>query len=287
MRIADNELAAQGRITVLGVTGFIGSHLARRLQDLGGEVFAPHRTDSLTGIDLGDVIYCVGLTADFRSHPFEAAEAHACHLLRVLRDSRCRSFVYLSSTRVYGRNAGPAREDDAVQVNSLNPEDLYNISKLMGESLALTWGGKTAVVRLSNVYGEDFASPNFLSTIIRQAVSTAKITLETSLDSEKDYISIHDVVDGLIRITLRGQHNIYNLASGTNVSNDQLTKRISQLSDCQVGFAPGAVRVKFPVINIDRMRSEFGFQPRSILDELSHLVDAYGRHRAIEKSNAR
>jgi nucleoside-diphosphate-sugar epimerase len=238
-------------------------------------------------MDLGDVIYCIGLTADFRSHPFEAAEAHACHLLRILRDCRCRSFVYLSSTRVYGKNAGPAREDDAVQVNSLKPEDLYNISKLMGESLALAWGGKTAVVRLSNVYGEDFGSRNFLSTIISQAVTTAKIILETSPDSEKDYISIHDVVDGLIQITLRGQQTIYNLASGTNVSNEQLTRRISELSDCRVAFVPGGHRVKFPVINIDRMRSEFGFQPRDVLDELSHLVDAYGKHHASEKSSAR
>jgi nucleoside-diphosphate-sugar epimerase len=285
MKIADHELTAQRRITVLGATGFIGSHLARRLQELDVNLFAPRRTDTLAGMDLGDVIYCIGLTADFRSHPFETAEAHACHLLRVLRDSRCRSFVYLSSARIYERNATPAREDDAVQVSSLNPGDLYNISKLMGESLALAWKGKTAVVRLSNVYGEDFASQNFLSNIINQAVTTAKIIVETSPDSEKDYISIHDVVDGLTQITLRGQQSIYNLASGMNVSNDELTRRISQVSNCQVAFAPGGVRVKFPVINIDRMRSEFGFQPRNVLDELSNLVDSYKRHHAREKSS--
>lgn len=287
MTLVNHELAAQRRITLLGATGFIGSHLARRLQELGMNVFAPHRTDSLTGMDLGDVIYCVGLTADFRSHPFEAVEAHACHLLHVLRDNRCRSFVYLSSARIYERNAAPAREDDPVQVSSLNPGDLYNISKLMGESLSLVWGGKTAVVRLSNVYGEDFASQNFLSTVINQAVSTAKVTLKTSPDSEKDYVSIHDVVDGLIQITLRGRQNIYNLASGTNVSNGELTRRISELIDCEVAYDPAAARVKFPVIDIDRMRSEFGFQPRSVLDDLSNLVDSYRRHYALEKSSRR
>ncbi len=55
------------------------------------------------GADLGHAFYCIGLTADFRSRPFETIEAHCGLLKEVLSGSRFSSFVYLSSTRVYAR----------------------------------------------------------------------------------------------------------------------------------------------------------------------------------------
>jgi len=40
-----------------------------------------------------------------------------------------------------------------------------------------------------------------------------------------------------------------------------------------LGDAPeGAPVVAFPTVSIDRVRSEFGFAPRSVLSDLPHLV---------------
>lgn len=262
-------------ITVLGASGFIGSALARRLTGMGLTSLAPDRKQKLTGANLGDIIYCVGLTADFRSRPFETVEAHVEHLVHVLRDCDFQSLVYLSSTRVYRNQAGLASEDDSLSVDSSNPDDLYSISKLMGESVALSCGRKVRVVRLSNVYGPDFTSENFLSLMLRDAVSKKQFTVRTSPESEKDYISINDVVGGLIKITREGKHNVYNLASGVNVSNQQLTQRLSELTKCRIDFDPLAVKQCFPRVSIDRMRSEFGFQPSSVLDDLGDLIESY------------
>jgi nucleoside-diphosphate-sugar epimerase len=262
-------------ITVLGASGFIGSALVRRLAGIGLTCLTPDKKQKLTGTNLGNIIYCVGLTADFRTRPFETVEAHVSHLVHVLRDCEFQSLVYLSSTRVYRNQTGLATEDDSLSVNSSNPDDLYNISKLMGESVALSCNRKVKVVRLSNVYGLDFTSENFLSLMLRDAVSKKQFTVRTSPDSEKDYISINDVADGLIKITREGKHNVYNLASGVNVSNQQLTQRLSELTNCQITFDPSMTRRSFPRIRIDRMRSEFGFQPSSVLDDLGMIIESY------------
>lgn len=262
-------------ITVLGASGFIGHRLNERLGELDLERYAPARDEDLSGKHLGDVIYCIGLTADFRSRPFDTVEAHICKLLEVLRNSDFDSLLYLSSTRLYGAGECSTDEQSALRVAPLNPNDLYNVSKAMGESLALNSGHLTRVARISNVYGADFTSENFLSTIIRQAVTGRKIVLQTSDASAKDYISLSDVVDGLIDIATRGRQQIYNLASGVNVSNGELVESLRRLTDCGVEFASTAPTVRFPRINIERMRDEFDFKPAPLLGDLAHLVDLY------------
>jgi nucleoside-diphosphate-sugar epimerase len=264
-------------ITVLGASGFIGSHLVKRLEELGKPFAAPDRDESTSTRNAGDLIYCIGLTSDFRSRPFDTVRAHVCKLLEILQNWEFDSLLYLSSTRLYGTGKQQASEGDSLQVNSLNPSDLYNISKAMGESLSLSCGKKTRVVRLSNVYGNDLTSENFLPSVIKDALSKKKVKLQTSADSAKDYVNISDVVDGLINIATKGEHTIYNLASGVNVSNQQLMDRISELTGCEVEFEQEAPTVSFPPISVDRMRTEFDFRPSNLLADITTLVESYRR----------
>jgi len=262
-------------ITVLGASGFIGSNLCRRLRESGIAHYAPERAQLLAGRQLGDVIYCIGLTADFRSRVFDTVEAHVCHLATMLHDCEFDSVLYLSTTRLYRRAAGPAQEDDVLSVAPQEADDLYNISKAMGESLVLSRGRCGRVARISNVYGGDFESENFLSAVIREAVATGAVTVRTSPESEKDYVAIDDVVTGLIQIATQGQHPVYNLASGINVTNAALLDRLRELTGCSVEFLAGAPEVKFPPISVRRMREEFGFAPAQLPERLGDLVNLY------------
>ena len=266
-------------ITVLGASGFIGSHLVKRLRALGLEHWAPARNETLARKNLGDVIYCIGLTSDFRSRPFDAAESHVCKLLEVLRNCEFDSLLYLSSTRLYGTHLQEGKEQCVLQCNPSQRDDLYNISKALGEALCLALDGRGRVVRLSNVYGADVASDNFLPSIIRDALAGKVITLNTTTDSAKDYIGLDDVIDNLIKIATSGQQNLYNLASGTNTSNRQIMDKICLLTGCRMQVAPDAVTMIYPIINIARMRGEFGLQPGQLLDNLERLVETFRRQR--------
>jgi nucleoside-diphosphate-sugar epimerase len=261
-------------ITVFGASGFIGSHLVKKLRASELEYFAPGRNE-LPNRQLGNIIYCIGLTADFRSKPFETVNAHVCHLAEVLQGYEFDSLLYLSSARVYANNLEVAREEDSLQVTPLNASDLYNISKAMGESLSLNCGRRTQVARISNVYGGDFASDNFLATIIREAITKKNVVLQTSAASAKDYVKVDDVVSGLIDIATSGRQQIYNLASGVNVSNRELAESLSSLTGCTVGFSPEVPTVSFPKISIERMQQEFDFTPSMVLNDMAYLVDLH------------
>lgn len=270
-------------ITVLGARGFIGSHLVEKLKSRRFEYCTPHRQEDLSGRHLGDIIYCIGLTSDFRERPLETVEAHVCRLVQMIRDCRYDSILYLSSTRLYDLGTEPAVENAVLRVDPSSLSDLYNVSKAMGEALLHACGHKARVARISNVYGPDFASDNFLSSVIREAVSAKRVILRTSLDSEKDYVSINDVVDSLISIATGAHQAVYNVAGGTNVSNRQLMYKIGRLTGCQVEVAPDATTVRYPRISIERLKSEFGYNPSSILNDLDDIVVAYERNGGIGK----
>jgi nucleoside-diphosphate-sugar epimerase len=261
-------------ITILGASGFIGSQLAKKLETGGAEYQAIGRSDSLPRTNLGDVIYCIGLTADFRSRLLDTVEAHVCALLELIRNHEFDSLLYLSSTRVY-LGADSTDEDQPLRVSPLNAEDVFNLSKALGESIVLNSGRNTRVARISNVYGPDFHSENFLSSIIRDAVGRGKVVLRTAPESAKDYVSVAGVVDGLIQIATRGRERIYNLASGVNVTHRELAGKLSALTGCTIEFAPDAPVVSFPPINIERMRREFAFAPASVLDDMPNLIELY------------
>ncbi len=261
-------------MTVLGASGFVGSHVVQKLKLLQFDYYCPTREEDIRNKQLGNVIYCIGLTADFRQRPFDTVDAHVCKLLQVLRDCDFDSLLYLSSTRLYDMQS-PGDEESVLKLKPQDAGHLYNISKAMGESLALAYGSKVKIARLSNVYGPDFTSDNFLSSIVRDAVTKKRVTLQTSLESEKDYVSIDDVGDLLVRIASAGREAVYNLASGLNVSNRTLVEKLATLTGCEVTVARDAQQVIFPPIDIERIRREFNFQPLRLIDQLDKLVETY------------
>ena len=168
-------------ITVLGAGGFIGSHIVKSLQSGNIDHFAPSRNEVLTGKDLGDIIYCIGLTADFRNKPFDTVEAHVCKLSGVLQTCTFNSLTYLSSARVYiNCKEKIVHESAVIPVDPFDSSELYTLTKLTGERLCLSSGKKVKIVRLSNVYGEDPNSENFLHQILSSVTSDKSLSLKTA-----------------------------------------------------------------------------------------------------------
>jgi nucleoside-diphosphate-sugar epimerase len=264
------------KFTILGSSGFIGSHLANYFNQLGISYYAPlHNDPSIFENNLGHLIYCIGLTADFRQQPFNTVKAHVCYLLDILENADFESLLYLSSTRMY-LGSKMTNEDKALSVNPIDKDNLYNISKIMGEALCLSSNRPNVrVIRLSNVYGYDHKSTNFLTSIIQEALINKKVVLRSSLESAKDYVSIDDVVSLIPQIAVKGQYSVYNVASGININNQILLANLQELTGCTVEVSPKAEAIIFPKIAVNRICNEFNFYPVSLLDRLENLVDLY------------
>ena len=267
-------MKVSSQFTVVGATGYIGNRLVAHLSAQGYSVWAPRRGDvEVFTKPLGHVIYGAGLTADFRTRPFDTVDAHVRLLADVLRQAQFTSLLYLSSTRVY-MGATSTDEDAPLTVLPSDPSYLYNLSKLTGESLCHSSGrAGVRVARLSNVVGPgmDAASGNLVADLICQA-RQGRVLLRSDPRSAKDYVHVDDVVDWLPRISLRGRSTVYNVASGHQTTHAQWLEWLHKNTGCEVQVQPGAAQHVFPPIKVDRLQKEFNVLARPILHSINQGI---------------
>lgn len=269
--------------TILGPSGFIGRALVKRLCIEGHNVFAPERDDHRLFLDdLGHVIYAAGVTADFRTRPFDTMRAHVHFLSLLLERASFQSLLYLSSARIY-RHAAETQEETPIPVRSEEPEDYYDLTKLAGEALCHVSGRKNVrVARLANVIGRDFQSKNFVFDLIRTASEYGRIKLCSALDSEKDYVMVDDVVSVLPLVAMYGQQRCYNIAAGSNTTHAQIVNAIATETGASCTVVPGAPRIACPPIDIRRVQSEFTFAPQDFISRIPTLVAQYNNNANVE-----
>lgn len=252
-------------ITVLGAGGWIGSNLVDLLRRQGRSVRPVNRAELPLWLSerdsQGPVIYAIGLTADFRQRPHATAEAHVCLLSQVLQRPGIRQLLYLSSTRVYGRSVN-TRETSPLPCLSSDLSDLYNLSKLLGESLVLQdpRPGLKAI-RLSNVIGPGQPPNTFLGALLEEARSSEIVTIQQSADTSKNYVALADVVQLLPLIAENGKQRLYNLGSSRSTCHSEVAAWLES-QGATVRFASGTSTntsdsLSFPPLSVDRLAAEF------------------------------
>ncbi|MDB4902483.1 MAG: hypothetical protein JWQ63_1764 [Mucilaginibacter sp.] len=263
-------------ITVLGASGFVGSHLVKELIRRDIEYFAPKRDEALTQKFLGDIIYCIGLTGDAKYKPHETIIAHVSKLQEIIKHSQFSSITYCSSTRIFINNVS-TEEDGLVNINVNDLFELFNLTKLTAESLLKNTVENYKIARLSNVFGNDFGSDNFITSIVKDALFDKKITFRTTSKSSKDYIYIKDAVNMLINIAMcEPSRGIYNIAYGHNISNKEISDKIGEITGAAIEFASNASDIIFPTININKIKQEFNFSPTSsLIDFLPQFIEQF------------
>jgi nucleoside-diphosphate-sugar epimerase len=270
--------------TVVGARGFIGAAFLRSLAERGVEAIGLTHAQALefTG-DLGDVIYASGVAWDANRRLTDAVRMHVDVPLALL-GKRLRSLTYVSSTRVYGDSVTTHEATPA----SIAQGDVYAATKTAGEIIVFSDPRpEMRVVRLSNVYGPSFRSGLMSSEFLRQAATTRAIEVRSGRDSEKDHVSVQDVVDVTLRIVASGKERVYNVGAGRNTKQGELLDRIAAVSGARVDVKPGSPAIRFAPIDVTRIRNEFGFRGRDVLDDVPTLWCAFEAHFAAVKQVAR
>ena len=268
-------------VTVLGASGFIGRPLVARLRADGVACGAPPRPGAgLFSRPRGLVIYAIGLTSDFRSRPLDTVEAHVCLLRSLLAHGDFDSLTYLSSTRVYS-GAASTREDATLRVNPNDPSDLYNLSKLMGESLCLHGGRPAKVARLSNIVGLRDTPDSFIDQLLEEGARDGRITLRTALESRKDYLHIDDAVSQIMAIALFDAAGIFNVAHGAGVENREVAACVREVLGYPVSVAPDAPAWAFDDIDVQRTQALVRRPPRPFSEFFPNFLAQYRLHKGI------
>ena len=252
------------RVLVTGATGFIGSHLVRRLVDEGAEVhaltsvvssvypvrLAPLRDRvTLHGGNLIDRSAMDAVVADARpTHVFHlGAYTHVgkswqrvdeciqtnvqgtVNLLQALESAGYERFVYLGTSEIYGDIDVPFREDAAV-----NPISPYSVSKYAGERFCRMFhegrGWPIVMVRPFNAYGPAQTPDRVIPEIIVRALRGDELRMTMGRQT-REFNFVDDLVDGIVRAgTVDGiEGELFNLGCGEETSMRELAREILDL----------------------------------------------------------
>ncbi|HZT76649.1 MAG TPA: NAD-dependent epimerase/dehydratase family protein [Vicinamibacterales bacterium] len=322
------------RVLVTGATGFTGGHLARALAARGDQVRAlvrhPGRAADLAsaGIALAagdlrdpasllaatagvDVVYHIAAMYREAGLPDEVyRDVNARGAERIVEAAAragARRVVHCSTVGVHGDIAHPPANEDA----PLAPGDIYQVTKLEGETLARQaasrFGIEVVVARPTGIYGP---GDRRLLKLFRGVARRRWITLGRG-EIYYHLTHIDDLVEGL---RLCGEHpaaahRTYILAGGEVTTLNELVATVAEVAGvpaprlhlpvwpvwiagaaCEAICAPLGIeppiyrrRVDFftksRAFDITRARTEIGYAPRVTLrDGIRRTLDWYRTH---------
>lgn len=258
------------RSMITGVAGFIGSHLAEKLLELGHEVvgvdkfldnyardfknlnlsqFVNHPSfkfinDDLVNIDLRqlliqtDYIFHLAAQPGVRSS-WGAEFSHYSHnnilatqiLLEACKQVKVRKFVYASSSSVYGDTDDlPMRESGGTR-----PVSPYGVSKLAAEHLCyLYWkafGIPTVSLRFFTVYGPRQRPDMFFHILMHHLLLDEEIPLYDDGEQSRDFTYCSDIVDGLTAAAFySGSGDVFNLGGGGEITLLKAIEMVEKIS---------------------------------------------------------
>jgi nucleoside-diphosphate-sugar epimerase len=300
------------KVLITGGNGFIGSHLADKLIEMGHEVtlfdlvFTKNTEkmncekvvgdlrnfdDVLAVVKNKDVIFHFGAVSRVvwgQQDPckcFQVNVGGTLNVLEAVRKNRNRAIVFMGSSReVYGE----AKSMPVSESNPKKPKSIYGLSKFTGEGLFLSYhkyyGVKSVIFRFSNVYGSerdllDRVTPKF----IIKALNNQPLTLYGGKQIF-DYTYIDDTVNGILLALKKADEIIgeeFHFVTGKGTSVEELAKKIINLckSNSKVVIEPEKTfDVSLFVGSLEKSSNILGYEPKVSLDEgLKRTIDLYKR----------
>lgn len=261
--------------SVVGASGFIGSNMVSFLEKLGYSVLKIGRNlEEIKTNNLGVVIYCAGF-GDCQNDPNNVIDANINHLSKILNNCIYKKLFYISSTRVYLDN-DLGEESTELKLSMDDSRRLFNLTKLTAEALIAKYDNVVAL-RVSNVYGNAFNSPLFLPSIVRDAISKKLMNIYTTPNYSKDYINVEDVCSAIYQLSQKEnlRYKAYNLASGENISSEQIVLVILNKTNSDVIWHDVKHEDQFPPISIHRIQQEISYSPSSVLHDLDEMINLF------------
>ncbi len=257
--------------TIFGHSGFLGSNLVKYLSKY--KVFLPPKKKFIFKKNLGHVIYCIG-SDNWKKDTFNSFNANLGYIPIVLEKNKFKSFTFISSCRIYN-NASLSDENSLFKFNPKDPDEFYNLKKVLAENYLFASRRKIKIVRISNIIGYSPKSPLVFPMFIKDAINKKKIFISINKNSTKDFIHIEDVVRLIFKIITSGKEKVYNIANGKNIKLIDLAKKIKKLIKCEIVLKNQGKTILEPKINIKKIKKEFNFKTRDVLLDLKDIIKKY------------
>ena len=241
------------RLFITGISGFIGTHLAKEgvkrgyeVSGLdikpcsidGADVIEANITDrdavdnAIKDVDL--VIHLAAVTAsvEFTRMMKECHTTNVGGFINVIDTSAragCRRFIYASSSAVY---TDKFSENAIIDIKKQGNH--YAKSKLMNEMIANSYESifdmKTIGIRYFNTYGpfgtEKGEYANLINTFIQCKLDGEPLVIYGDGSQRRDNIYIDDAVALTYEVLEKGTESVYNIGSGSDLSFREIAELI-------------------------------------------------------------
>lgn len=221
------------RVLVTGGAGFVGSHLSRRLIELGHEVIAVDNFYTGTRQNIADLLLnpafeiirhditqpffaevdavmnlaCPASPVHYQKHPVQTTKTSVLGTTNMLGLAKRLNIPILqaSTSEVYGDpSVSPQNETYWGNVNPIGIRACYDEGKRVAETLCFDYhrqyGVPIKVVRIFNTYGPamQFEDGRVVSNFIMQALNGRDLTIYGDGSQTRSFCFVSDLVEGLI-----------------------------------------------------------------------------------------
>lgn len=280
------------RVLVTGAGGFIGSHLAERLTELGARTRALVRYTSSGNwgwldrsplkddmeVVLGDIrdrdsvqravkdIDCVFHLAALIGIPYSyhAPDSYVqtnivgtLNVLQAARDNGIERVVHTSTSEVYGT----AQYVPIDEKHPLQAQSPYSASKIgadkLAESFHLSFNLPVVTVRPFNTYGPRQSARAIIPAVITQCLTGNTVQLG-NLAPTRDLSYVSDTVNGFLLAaeSERAIGRTVNLGSGQEISVGELAKRIAKVIGKDIAIECDEQRVRPRGSEVERLLAD-------------------------------
>jgi UDP-glucose 4-epimerase len=299
--------SSSGSVLVTGGAGFIGSHVAKRLIDMGCRVrifdnFATGRRSNLDAIKEAEVhegdvrsrsdvasamrgidvvFHLAALPSVARSWTDPvgslAVNAHGtANVAEAAAANGVSALIYSSSSSIYGDQAAEKKSED-LEPRPISP---YGYSKLLGEMIALAHarapqGMRVVALRYFNVFGarQDPNSPYaaVIPLFITHALAGTPATVHGDGTQSRDFTHVDNVVDANMRAMDSDASGVaMNVACGDSHTLLDLIDSISALNGRKLETVFGPPRegdIKHSLADISLATAKIGYRPKVTFSE--------------------
>jgi dTDP-glucose 4,6-dehydratase len=295
------------RVLVAGAAGFLGSHLCDKLLALGHRVIgldnlitgrranldhlAHHPRFELIEHDVTTFIKIEGpldgvfhlaspaSPRDYLAFPIETLKVGALGTYRALGLARAKDarFLLASTSEVYGDpEVHPQPEGYWGHVNPTGPRSVYDEAKRFAEALTIAYGHEhgveTRIARIFNTYGPRMrpSDGRVVSNFIVQALRGDPLTVYGDGSHTRSLCYVDDLVDGLVRLFMRGDESPTNLGNPREFTMLELAECVLRLTGSSSPIAHAALPIDDPKTrcpDIRRARAQLGWRPAVPLEE--------------------
>jgi UDP-glucose 4-epimerase len=290
---------------ITGVAGFIGSHTAEAIADMGYFVkgidnyasgspknikkLIKRKNFKFKKIDIREikkneiffknvdyVIHFAGVgsiipSIEEPSYYFENNIIGTSKVVECCINNNIKSFIYAASSSCYGIANTPTNEE-----SSISCEHPYALSKYLGEQVSFhmskIYNLDVKSIRIFNAYGPRINTKGMYGTVfavfLKQILENKPLTVVGNGKQKRDYVFVSDVANAFILACLKKtKSNIFNIGSDNPKSVNELIELMTKKNHKVIRLKNRPAEPRITHADISRLKKELNWKPKISFEE--------------------